>query len=704
MMKRGQKNTGKIAVILANIFLAVLAITLLLNSLQYQEKVDIELDYGNQGISGQSEAQLFYAENWGSIAEENSYTVYAKENKALFRVKELDYSNNLLRIDPTNQKEDYEIKSVTFWYDDEELFTLTGKELVQYMLSFEDVKYTVKDDILEVHATGEDSRILFKKDLSTRIVNEIMHTNMEPYYLMVIFYLVFGVLQIIFYPAEEKGKMRWYHRLGMGIAIFLLFLGLALNYGVYYLEKNFGDVPIGQLIYHIHTPLEGTNTSSFVGIVIALGIIFLFVLIVIAGVYKLLSKKEKRGTFLAWSGILGIVLGIHAVGIACYHFDFMDYLEYIGEDTTLYDDHYADGRDIALTFPEKKKNLVYIYLESMEMTYANRESGGAMMENYIPELADIALENECFGDGEQLNGAYTLPGATFTMGALVAQTSGVPINENLVSNDALNSNWESENNYLPGVWTIGDILNEQGYNQEFMIGSDGKFAGRSSYFEGHGNYDVFDYYTAIDKGYIDKDYYEWWGFEDQKLFKYAKNEIQKLSKEDAPFNFTMLTVDTHFTDGYVCDLCGQEYNDQYSNVIACSSAQVAEFLEWLSEQDYYEDTTVVISGDHLTMDSGYISRQGADSFDRRTYVAVVNGAAVNTQSNIRRKYTTVDLFPTTLAAMGVKIEGNRLGLGVNLYSGERTLYEQYGKDYLEVELLKDSKLYRQKLLYGNTAD
>lgn len=525
---------------------------------------------------------------------------------------------------------------------------------------------------------------------------------MKPYYLMVVFYFVFGILQIVFYPAEEKRKMRWYHWIGTGIAVIFLFLGLAMNYGVHYLETNFGDVPIGQLIYHMHTPLEGTNTSSFAGIAKVLIIIFLIVMILIVAVYKALLRIGKRGTFLLWSGLLGVVLGAYAIGVACYHFNFWSYLQYIDEDTTLYDDYYVDGRDIQLTFPEKKRNLVYIYLESMEMTYANRESGGAMMENYIPELADIALENECFGDGEQLNGAYTLPGATFTMGALVAQTSGVTINENIVSNDTLNAKWESENNYLPGIWAIGDILNEQGYNQEFMIGSDGKFAGRSSYFSGHGNYDMFDYYTAIDKNYIDKDYYEWWGFEDKKLFKYAKNEIQKLSKEDAPFNFTMLTVDTHFTGGYVCDLCEQEYNDQYSNVIACSSAQVAEFLDWLSEQDFYKDTTVVISGDHLTMDSDYISKQGADLFDRRTYVAIVNGNAVNTQSNIQRKYTTVDLFPTTLVAMGVKIEGNRLGLGVNLYSGEKTLYERYGKDYLEVELLKDSKLYRQKLLYGNT--
>lgn len=141
------------------------------------------------------------------------------------------------------------------------------------------------------------------------------------------------------------------------------------------------------------------------------------------------------------------------------------------------------------------------------------------------------------------------------------QTLGVPINENLVSNDTLNANWESDNNYLPGVWTIGDILNAEGYNQEFMIGSDGKFAGRSSYFIGHGDYNIFDYYTVIDKGLIDEDYFEWWGFEDEKLFKYARNEILKLSKEDKPFNFTMLTVDTHFTDGYVCNSCEDEYNE-----------------------------------------------------------------------------------------------------------------------------------------------
>ena len=37
------------------------------------------------------------------------------------------------------------------------------------------------------------------------------------------------------------------------------------------------------------------------------------------------------------------------------------------------------------------------------------------------------------------------------------------------------------------------------------------------------------------------------------------------------------------------------------------------------------------------------------------------------------------MFPTLLASIGVKIEGDRLGLGTNLFSGKPTLFEQNGE-------------------------
>ena len=47
------------------------------------------------------------------------------------------------------------------------------------------------------------------------------------------------------------------------------------------------------------------------------------------------------------------------------------------------------------------------------------------------------------------------------------------------------------------------------------------------------------------------------------FFEYAKTEIENLAVKDEPFNFTMLTVDTHFTDGYKCELCEKKYDTQY---------------------------------------------------------------------------------------------------------------------------------------------
>lgn len=50
-------------------------------------------------------------------------------------------------------------------------------------------------------------------------------------------------------------------------------------------------------------------------------------------------------------------------------------------------------------------------------------------------------------------------------------------------------------------------------------------------------------------------------------------------------------------------------------------------------------------------------------------------------------------FPTTLASMGVDIEGNRLGLGTNLFSQDQTDIEKYGLEYVDKELSKKSVFY-----------
>ena len=57
-----------------------------------------------------------------------------------------------------------------------------------------------------------------------------------------------------------------------------------------------------------------------------------------------------------------------------------------------------------------------------------------------------------------------------------------------------------------GATVLGDMLAAQGYRQVIMFGSEGEFAGRKQYFEGHGNYEVKDLAYAHQNGLVPPGY------------------------------------------------------------------------------------------------------------------------------------------------------------------------------------------------------
>lgn len=445
-----------------------------------------------------------------------------------------------------------------------------------------------------------------------------------------------------------------------------------------------------ELMYQINAPMEGTNLSmvkEYIDYCIPAGIIILFLLIIV-----LLDARKNGGYHKMIAGMLLVAVGIVA-GVVVNtgkRLDIMNYTENKGSYSSFIDDNYVNPKDVKITFPKQKRNLIYIYLESMETTYADKENGGAYDTNYIPELTELAQDNEDFsGDSDLLNGSYTMPSTTWTVAAMFAHSSGLPLSIPVEQNSM-----NQQESFLPGVVTIGNILEEAGYNQTLLIGSDATFGGRRQMFTAHGNFQIKDYYYACDSGLIPEDYRVWWGYEDQKLFEFAKEELTELAAQDEPFNLTMLTVDTHFEDGYWCGLCEDIHDENtYGNVISCSSKQVAEFVEWIQRQSFYENTTVVITGDHLTMDSDFCEEVDADpEYERKVYTVYINAAAEAARPELARDYTVFDDFPTTLAGIGVMIEGDRLGLGTNLFSKEYTLAELYGVGRIESELHKNSKL------------
>ena len=88
-------------------------------------------------------------------------------------------------------------------------------------------------------------------------------------------------------------------------------------------------------------------------------------------------------------------------------------------------------------------------------------------------------------------------------------------------------------------------------------------------------------------------------------------------------------------------------------------------------------------------------------YERNIYNCFINYSnQVNAVDSTYREFSSADMFPTILASLGVQIDGNRLGLGVNLFSDEPTLPERLGKDVYLAELKKYSNYYFSKFVVG----
>ena len=472
----------------------------------------------------------------------------------------------------------------------------------------------------------------------------------------------------------------------------LLALGLLAGNLLFFLTiwmaSKYDKVTLDQFIYQMKSSAVGANRSIFNSAVLRVGVFGVVSTILQLRLYCLCAGKLKRShcfprfrasrfaRFVVRRALpLTLAVMLFSASLFTVKLNLVRFVSAAATESAFIEDHYMDPNHTALTFPGEKRNLIYIFLESMETTFGETDAGGPIYDDFIPELTRLARENVNFSNDSGVGGALSFSGTTWTAAAMVTQTSGLNVQVPLDANY-----FGGEKGYMPGVVSIGEILEAQGYKQTLLVGSDAGFGSRDAYFTEHGNYNIVDMNTLKERGWLPRDYQVWWGFEDAKLFAAAKLELSALAAQGGPFNFTMLTCDTHFPDGYHCQECRDEYPEQYPTVARCSSRMVYDFIRWVQEQPFYENTTIVISGDHLTMDPDFM-QDVDETYQRTVYNCIIN-PAVEPLNEKNREFGTFDLFPTTLAAMGVQIQGDRLGLGTNLFSDKPTLCEMYGFEVL----------------------
>ncbi|MDR1971302.1 MAG: LTA synthase family protein [Treponema sp.] len=473
---------------------------------------------------------------------------------------------------------------------------------------------------------------------------------------------------------------------------FSLFVLLSLLWFLF----AFNTVSLEQLVYHFLMPLNGANLSIvlkfFVDVIINSLILTVFLFFIsglelqykkAGSLWRVSFNKYRKKALLALQVLLALaslVILIRADAPALV-------MRFFEGPSLFYEEHYIDPAGLNFSFPPEKRNLIVIFVESLETGFFSTARGGAFAEELIPEVYDMASGHINFSHSDTVGGASQVYGTGWTMAGIVASYAGIP------SVAGMNEGYGEMmmgKKILPGITTIGDILAGQGYRNYFMLGSKGEFAGRDNFFITHGNTEILDYHYFHGNEYIPKNYYVWWGFEDRKLYAFAKEKLSQLGKSENPFFFTLLTADTHSTDGYLDDKAETAYPSKFKNVLADMSKQLHDFITWLKGQEFYENTTVAILGDHLYMDGSIFSDRTAD---RRPLNVFINSLLPGDHVK-NREFSHFDLFPTLIDSIGGTYDVGGLGLGRSMSRGGKTLLETMGSQALGSNLAKKSLVYR----------
>lgn len=460
----------------------------------------------------------------------------------------------------------------------------------------------------------------------------------------------------------------------LNISVFFIICHIGISY-------TFGKVTLEQILFHLNVPSVAVD-RMIVTILSLFGLLYIVFLVIHTSVFRNVIYNNLNGSVKNDSiyNIICISISLTTIFYLVKKYDIHRF--YNAEVSTFIEENYNDCK---VSFNEKR-NLVLIFLESIESGYTN---ASALGKNLIQELEELSINNVSF------SGYIQTHGSGWTQASLVNMLLGIP----LMWPDGLCFNKRSQrsivNEFLPHAASLTRTLYNNGYSTNIFLGSSTVFSDKNKLFATHKIENVYDKPFFDKNGYDTNENYgiTYWGYKDDFIYKKAFDEYKQLSSSNKPFFLMVETVDTHFPNGYV-EQDQVEFGD-IRDSIRQSSIMCSNFVKKLYEYNNLHNTTVVIVGDHLWIMNplAKFTEKMENIKSREIYNVFINSAISNKQIQTKRCYAPFDMAPTILEAIGANLHKNRFGLGTSLFSKEKTLLEKYGVQYVNEELAKRSPFY-----------
>lgn len=286
------------------------------------------------------------------------------------------------------------------------------------------------------------------------------------------------------------------------------------------------------------------------------------------------------------------------------------------------------------------KNLVIVYMESLERVYADNRVFPALTPNL----------DRWRSEGLDFPGFVSFSGATYTIAGLFASQCGSPYFA--APSRAFDTSGDDPNDttFHPELTCLGDVLHAAGYRQAFMGGAPLSFANKGAFFRMH-HFDEVLGQDELERRHGDRLPAPGWGLYDSDLLRLAARKFDELAAAGRPFNLDVLTLDDHPPDGRPSPGCPSYAASPNSmlQAVHCTDALVGKFLDAISRNPAWKDTIVVVMSDHLSMRNDAWPLYPA-GYLRRPLLFVLNaGRGVRTA-----RFYHMDIAPTVLDLMGVR--------------------------------------------------
>lgn len=477
---------------------------------------------------------------------------------------------------------------------------------------------------------------------------------------------------------ENKTKEKRKTYLKEFLYFLLLFTTVSLPVFSLTFIAYFEPSSLNQVLFHMHMTLTQDALSASLT-PIYFGLFNTFYISVICYVLTLLPFRVIRRNRKIFKVSFILIFVIAAFGICEKELKASRFLMTVFEGPSrFYQEHYQDPKEAHFSFPAHKRNLIVVFLESVENSYFDERLFG---ENLMPHFSTLMQENVTF------NGYQAIDGTQWTIGSHVAMLCGVPLKTAVTKN----SKNPEKKTFLKNLYCFPELMRDNGYITSYMKGAHLSFADTDVFLKDHGFVRLKGNESTIGHPLPDSEIGAFAGLRDRITYQNALEEIRFLNAQEKPFFFALLTLDTHFPEGFYDPQCGARKNNDFSDIVRCADTMLFTFYDDLKKEGFLDNTTVIFIGDHLTMRNDVFTKV-LQNKDRQIVNAFINPLNKPLLSN--RQYTAMDMAPTFLEAIGITNSKHSFGLGRSLFSEEKTLIEALPLFDVRKSLDRRSKLYQ----------